>query len=135
MAAANAIKAKGTTITIDGTAIGELTNIGEPEIGQEVAEVTTLADEWARKVATGVVTAGDVSISGNYYYSNAGQAALRAAASDQALHTFVITLPDTSTEQCTFSGIVTKLGGPEAEKGGTLKFQATISVDGEPVWA
>ena len=45
------------------------------------------------------------------------------------------TLPDTSTEQCTFSGIVTKLGGPEAEKGGTLKFQATISVDGEPVWA
>lgn len=135
MAAPNAIKAKGTTITVDGTSIGELTNIGEPGISQEVAEVTTLADEWKRIVATGVVSGEDVTLSGNYWYSDGGQAALRAASHDQSPHTFVITLPDTSTEQCTFTGIVTKWGAPESEKGGTLKFQVTIAVDANPVWA
>ena len=135
MAAPNSIRAKGTTITIDGTSIGELTNIGEPGIAQEVADVSTLADEWSRKIATGVVSGEDVTLSGNYWYSDGGQAALRAAAHDQTLHTFIITLPDSSTEQCTFTGIVTKWGAPEAEKGGTLKFQVTIAVDGTPTWA
>lgn len=126
---ANAIKAKGTTISIGGTTIGELTNIQAPEISQETIDVTTLADQWKTAIASGHYVAGDVTISGNYYSANAGQAALRAAV-DGATHAIVITLQDTGNETIGFNAIVSKLGGPEAEKGGHLKFQATLVVDG-----
>ena len=125
----NATAAKGATITIDGTAIGELTNISTPELSQEVIEVTTLADATPQKIANGIIAAGDVTISGNYYNSDTGQAALRTAVNGAA-HTFIITLPNTGAETFTFSAIVTKFGNPESEKGGSLKFSATLAVTG-----
>lgn len=126
---ANATPAKGATITIDGTAIGELTDISCPEMSQEVIEVTTLADTAKRIIASGVDTWGDVTISGNYYNSNAGQTALLAAATDGALHAFIITLPDSGAETWSFNAIVSKLGGISAAKGGHLTFEATLSID------
>jgi hypothetical protein len=126
---ANATKAQGTTITIGGTTIGELTNIQAPEISQEAVDITSLADTWKTIIASGLKVAGDVTISGNYYSANAGQAALRAAVNG-ATHAVVITLQDTGNETISFNAIVSKLGGPEAEKGGHLKFQATLTIDG-----
>lgn len=130
---ANATKAQGTTITIDATPIGELTNIGSPEIGQEAVEVSTLADTWQTFISGGLKTSGEVTLSGNYYSANAGQAALRAAV-DGASHAIVITLQDTGNETIAFSAFVTKLGGPEAEKAAHLKFQVTLRPTGAIVF-
>jgi hypothetical protein len=130
---ASGTKGQGTTLTMDGTTIGELTNIQCPETTQGVNDITTLADTTKTLLASGVIEYGDVVVSGNYYSANTGQAALRAAVNG-ASHAFIITLQDTGNETCAFSAFVTKLGGPEAEKGGHLKFQATLAITGAVTW-
>jgi hypothetical protein len=126
----NAYKGDGTSLTIGGVTVGEITNIKLPKRTSDVVETTVLSDTWATFMRAGGLSAGEITIQGNYYPGDTGQAALETGLSATTASSFVITLSDSGAEAWSFSGFVKDIDPGEAEKKSTLKFSVTIQITG-----
>jgi hypothetical protein len=127
-------KGFGTTISIGGTNIGVLTSITSPEISTDTIETTVLDTANAyRTFIAGLHDGGEVSFSGYYDASDAGQTALLTAHDNGTVSNFVITFPATIGATWTFTGVVTKLSTGEANLDDPLGFEVTVKVTAKPV--
>jgi hypothetical protein len=105
---ARAVKGLGTTISIGGTTIGNLTDISGVDMSVETMEVQTLAST-VKDYITGIFDGGEVGITGFFEPGNAGQAAVQTAFEAGSESQFVITFPSTMGATWTFNGLVTKV--------------------------
>ena len=124
--------AKGTTLSIGGTLVGELSDIGGPSRSRDTIDVSSHdSANGFREFVGGMRDGGDVSLEG-LYTNEVGQKALNTNYEGNVAQTIIITFPMTPTVTCTFSGIVTAIGNtaPYEDK---LGFSATIKVSGKPV--
>jgi len=126
----------GTTISIGGTAIAELTNIGGVDASMDTIDVTSHDSANAyREFIGGLIDAGEVPIEGNCYPGDAGQAALLTALNNRTASTFVITFPTAVGATWTFSALVTGFKAADAPIDGQLPFSASLKITGKPVLA
>jgi len=123
---ARATKGLGTTISIGGVAIGNLTDINGTDMSTETMEVSTL-DSTTKDYITGIDDSGEVSISGFFEPGNAGQAALQAAKAGHTEDTYIITFPASMGATFTFTGLVTKIT-TGAGMSDPVSFEATLLV-------
>ena len=121
---ARATKGLGTTISIGGVGIGNLTDINGTDTSVETMEVSTL-DSSTKDYITGLDDSGEVSISGFYEPGNAGQAALFAAKEGHTEDTYIITFPASMGAAFTFTGLLTKVT-TGAGMSDPVSFEATI---------
>lgn len=120
-----------TTLKIGQVLVGNVTEIGTPEVTTDSIETTTLDDDF-RKYTPGLSDAGDISISGYYIKGNAGQTALRTAQKNKTIDTYVIDFPN--GVKWTIQGFITSLKAVgDANLDDVLGFDCTIKVNGEPV--
>ena len=111
---------KGTTFSFGSTEVGSLTSIGGVSVSADTIDVSTLdnADGYKEFIA-GFKDGGEVSLSGYFDYSDAGQKALYTAFESGAV---------------TFNGVVTAIEtGVELES--AISFDCTIKVSGKPTLA
>ena len=127
---ARATKGLGTTISIGGTAIGNLTDINGTDMSVETQEVTTL-DDTAKDYIPGIFDGGEVSVSGFFEPGNTGQAAMDTAFRAGTESTFIITFPTSMGATWTFTGYVTKMSSG-ASLSDPVKFDATILLTALP---
>ena len=128
--------AYGTTISISGTNIAELTNIGGVDITMATSAVTNhdSADAYTEVIGT-LIDAGEVPIEGNFYPGDAGQIALLTALNSRALTPFVITFPAALGTTWTFNALVVGFKAADAPVDGELPFSANIKISGKPTLA
>ena len=130
---ANAKHALGTTLSINGNAIAELTEINGLDLSADTIDTTTLdAADGHRTFIQGLKDAGEVSLSGNFYPGDTnGQKALLTAFNNGTADTYIITFPTSMGATWTFTGIVTKYTtGAGLED--AVSFEASIKVTGKP---
>lgn len=122
----------GTTITIGGTAIAELTNIDGLELNVADVNFSTHDEDWD-DFKPGRQSISDLSIEGNFVAGDSGQDAMYDALMGKTTLEFIITAPD-SSYTWTFNGYVKafKTAHPDNDKVG---FTATIKPIGTPVLA
>jgi hypothetical protein len=128
--------ANGTTFSIGGDLVGELTGISLPDRSRDEVETTAHGDT-DRTYVAGLRDGGSVTLEGRLAMGagNVGQTAIEAnyaAASSAATEAMVITLPDNagiSATTFTFNGFVTSINGdlPMDDVG---SFSVTIKVSG-----
>lgn len=114
-----AIAALGTSVTIDGATIAELTNISTPSITTQFIDVTNhqSASGFA-EVVPGRIDANEMTLEGNFIGGDASQAALFAANRDHTQNAYTINFPDAGTTTMAFIGYVSS-------------FSITAPVDGK----
>lgn len=125
----------GTTLSRDGNAIAELTNIGGVEIKVETIDVTNHdSASGYKEFIAGMKDAGEVAIEGNFIPGDTdGQIGLHADLVAGTLQDFVITFPAALATTWTFSAIVTKFKINDAKSGNeAAKFSATMKISGAP---
>lgn len=123
----------GTTITINATNIGVLTNISAPELSADTIDITTLdATGNTKSFIQGFIDPGEITMTGFYDNVDVGQTALKAAIDAGTLDTYVITFPAAIGSTWTFTGIVTKFKAGEATLEDPLTFEVTVKVSGVP---
>jgi predicted secreted protein len=132
MTASAAKKAFGVTLTRDGNAIAELTNIGSFEITRETIDVTSHdSDDGYREYIAGLKDTAEIAIEGNFLPGNTdGQAALLTDLENGTLQTFVIGCTD-PTFTYTFSAIVTRFKAGDFEYSGKQTFSASLKPSGK----
>jgi predicted secreted protein len=125
--------AKGTTITLGGTAVGEVTSISGLALSADTIETTNLlSTDGYREFIQGWRDGGEVSISGFFSNSDAGQAAFLTALNSGTSTATVITFPSPNAATWTCNGIVTAYEtGAELED--AVSWDATLKVTGKPV--
>lgn len=122
----------GTVIKIGLDAIANLSSIGSPSITQEEIDVTTLDSAGGyREFIAGFKDPGEVSISGFFEPTDAGQAALYAALESGDLQDFEIIYPADLGASWSFQGVVTGYN-VTTDVGEAVGFEATIRVSGKP---
>jgi predicted secreted protein len=125
--------AYGTTISIDATAIAELTNIGGVDISMDTIDVTSHDSANAyREFIGGLVDAGEVPVEGNFYPGDAGQVALLTALNARTASAFVITFPASVGASWSFNALVTGFKAADAPVDGQLPFSANLKISGKP---
>ena len=126
----------GTSITIDSTAIAELTNIGGVDLTVDVIDVTNhdSPDAFREKIA-GLIDAGQIPIEGNFYPGDTGQMALLAKLLTRTLGVFVITFPASIGATWTFNALVVGFKAADAPIDGQLPFSANLEITGKPTLA
>jgi len=121
-----AIKSFGIGVTINTTAIGELTDVTPGGADVNFIDVTAhdSAGGW-KKFIGGLSDGGTLELTGNYKFSDAGQAALIAQRGQQAA--IVVTFSDSTTS--TFNAIVGayNLSNPLDDK---VEFTCSLKVTG-----
>lgn len=125
--------ATGTTISMDGGLIAELSNIDGLDLQVKEVDFSSHDNSWDEFKA-GRKSVGDVALEGNFVPSDTdGQAAMYAALVAGTVHEFVITAPDSSWTWA-FDGFVKqfKTSEPDDDKVG---FTASIKVTGQPALA
>lgn len=127
----NAKSGYSTTLKIGLTTVGEIVRVGNVDVSVEAIDVTTLADTF-RQFIPGLADAGEVAFGGNFYPSDSGQAALKTAAFAKTESEFTITFPTSLGATWTFDGIITKFSTGEANQDGSIPFEITVKVTGEP---
>lgn len=124
----------GTTISINATNIGVLTEISGPEITADTIDITTLdVTGGTRTFIQGFMDAGEVTLKGFFDNVDTGHAAVKAALDAGTTDTYIITFPSTIGATWTFSGVVTKFKAGDATLEDPIVFEATIKVSGLPV--
>lgn len=126
--------AHGTTVTIGGTAIGGLVNIGLPEQTKESVDMSDHESGGDMEFVGGLRDGGSIQLEMTVLKpANAGQTALFTNYdADQTSAEFVITLPGTGAPVFTFDGFVTAIGGG-APHNGKATYTSTIKVTGPVV--
>lgn len=125
--------ALGTTLTMAGTLVGNLTSIGVPGPVKPEIDVTDF-DSTASEFLAGLPDNGEIPLSGFFNYANAGQAAMLDDAHDADAPTraFVIAFTRQDVEFA-FNGwvksFVPTAGGPNE----AYSFDAVIRVTGAVV--
>lgn len=133
--ASAAIAALGTSVTLDGVTLAELTNITTPSIRTNFIDVTNhQSPSGFAEVVPGRIDGDEMQIEGNFIGGNASQAALVAANAAHTLNSYVVTFPDTGTTTFSFSGYVSSFG-ITAPVDGKLGFRASIKMSSLPVLA
>jgi hypothetical protein len=127
---ARAVKGLGTTISIGGTLIGNLTDISPLNDSVETMEVTTL-DSTVKDYITGIRDGGEVSISGFFEPGNAGQVALNAALVAGTESQFIVTFPSAMGATVTFNALVTSRSAG-ATISDPVSFEATLLLTSAP---
>ena len=126
----------GTSITIDGAAIAELTNIGGVDISMDTIDVTNHdSPDGYREHIAGLIDAGEIPIEGNFYPGDAGQVALLTALNSRAVKPFVITFPASVGAAWSFNALVTGFMAADAPVEGVLPFSASLKITGKPTLA
>lgn len=133
------ILCQATTVTVeDGAAstavIGGIT--GMSGIGSGSAseiETTTLAST-AKEFVQGLRDNGSMTFDLNRNEDDAGQVELREMEAAQATREFVITLPDSTLNVCTFDGFVTSLS-TDIGADDIVRGQCTVKITGALVWS
>ena len=126
----------GTTFSWNGNTVGELTNIGTPQITADSIDVTThqSADSY-REFIPGLLNAGAVTLSGWFKASDAdGQAAMLTDMASRTVREAIVTLPD-NLATFTFNGFLTSWNLGEAGSDGAIPFAAEVKVTGKPTFA
>src|ERR1051325_6003498 len=112
MTMTQAVNAFGTTISMNGVEIAEVTHIGGPSLSRNTIDATHHKSPgmWA-EVIKGIKDGGEGSLDLNYIPNdsthNYATGILSDFADDTTVYTWVITFPDTNNTQFTFNGIVT----------------------------
>lgn len=101
----NAFTSQGSTISINGTLIGEVTDFDGPNTTRGEIDATTLSST-AREYRAALQDRGAFSFNVNLDPSNEGQRKLWAGLSDADPQDFVLTLPDADTTTLSFSALV-----------------------------
>ena len=126
--------AHGTTVTIGGTAIGGLFNIGLPEQSKEAVDMSDHESAGDMEFVGGLRDGGSIQLEMTVIKpANAGQTALFTNFdADQTSAEIVITLPGTGAPIFTFDAFVTSIGGgaPHNDK---ATYTATLKVTGPVV--
>lgn len=132
----NAVHAYGTTLTRDGNAIAEITNLGGPSLAADSLDVTSHdSSNGYREFIQGLRDGGELSIEGNFYPGDSnGQAGLLTDFNAGTVQSFVMTFPASTGTTWTFSAIVTafETTAPVDDKMG---FSATLKITGKPILA
>lgn len=140
MGASKARWGKGATISVGGSAVGEILSIGGVEVSRDTADVSNHdSDGDFKEYIPTFRDGGEVAITGNYVQGDVGQLALGTAAASGAASAIVITFPKLSTESAaakwSFNAIVTKYKPvDEAGTADQLKFGATLKITGAPTF-
>lgn len=124
--------AHGTTLSLGGSLVAELTNITGPSISVDPIDVTShdTADKF-REFVAGLKDGGEISVEGNLVSTTQGNVILNNIASGDVV-AVVITFPDGITFTCQGFATGFEPGAPHDDK---LSFTATIKVTGKPVLA
>jgi predicted secreted protein len=121
----------GTTLTINGGDVAEITSVSGPGMSAKMIDVTNHASTsgWAEFVQ-GIKDGGEISLEGNFYPGDAdGQVALHTAFNNGTVDAYVITLPTAFATSLSFSGLVQKYEiVPAIDK--QVGFKVSIKVSG-----
>lgn len=124
--------AHGTTLSLDGKLVAELTNITGPSISVDPIDVTShdTADKF-REFVAGLKDGGEISVEGNLVSASQGNVIMDNIVSGTVV-AVVVTFPSGIT--FTAQGFATGFepGAPHDDK---LSFSATIKITGKPVLA
>jgi predicted secreted protein len=127
-------RALGTKLLIGdpGVPVGHLTSISSPSMSQETIDVTTLDSPGEyREFIGGFKDGGEVSASGFFDPSDAGQQAVYTALENSAVEKFTIQFPASMGASWEFDGVVTSFQ-TTAELEEAIGFEITIQVSGKP---
>ncbi|WP_019534211.1 phage tail tube protein [Paenibacillus ginsengihumi] len=125
-----ATRSIGTTFKLGTTPIGDLTAIGSPNVDTEEIDVTTLDSVGAyREYISGFKDAGEVTLSGYFVPTDAGQAAAYAALESGEIQECEIEYPMGAS--WAFEGFV-KNFTVTTELEEAIGFEVTIRVTGQP---
>ncbi len=90
-----AFVAIGTTFSLNGTPVAELTKIDGPATKRDDIDVTSHDSSYWKEFLPGLIEAGEIDCEGNYVPSDAGMAeVIDAISSDTALSTFAVQTPN-----------------------------------------
>lgn len=104
-----AFTTQGTTISVAGTAIGEITDFDGPNSTRSEIDVTTLSSV-AREFRLALADRGSFNFNLNLNFGDQGQRILWAAQSDNTEREFIVTFADDDTTPLTFNGLVQNFG-------------------------
>lgn len=129
--------ALGTTFTWNSVTVAELTAINGIEITVDTIDVTTHdVTDFYKKMLPGLIEAGEVSIEGNFAYTDTtGQQAMLTDLNSRTSRTGIITFPAATGTTWTFAGYVTGFKVGDASVDGIIPFTATIKPNGKPTFA
>jgi predicted secreted protein len=121
----------GGVMKIGSTTVSEVTNISPPGFSADAIDTTTHNNSTRfREFVKGLIDPGEVSIEGNFNYTD--YATVYAAMATTSLQSITITVP-TSPSTTTFvcNGILTALevADPHDDK---VSFNATAKISGKP---
>jgi hypothetical protein len=123
----------GCTIAQGVTTIGILTGIKSPEKTQEAVETTTLdTSNYYKTFIGGLLDGGEVTMTGYYDITDAGQVALNTALEARTVDSYTITFPTSIGATFTFSALVTKVTPGECNMADAVGFEATLKISGKP---
>lgn len=137
MTASTAISAYGVTLTRDGNPIAEITKLTSPALTLETIDVTSHAsDDYFREYIAGLLDGGEVSLEGNFIYSDSdGQIGLYSDMLAKTKQTFIITFPTAITATWTFYAYVTKFQTGDFTPDGKVSFSVSLKITGKPTLA
>jgi predicted secreted protein len=126
-------KGFGCTLTRDGNAIAEITNIGGVELAQATIDATNHASTSDyREYIGGLLDGGSVPIEGNFKAGDTtGQIGLKTDMEAHTLQTFVLTLPAAFGVTWTFTALVTKFA-VRPPMDGIVTFASELKISGKP---
>ena len=103
------IHGHGTTLTIGGTAVGNIMSISGPNITRDSIDISTMdSTSKMREFIPGMIDNGEVSVDLNF--DGTTISALLAAQLTATAQAIVITMSDTDTATWTGTGFITSLG-------------------------
>lgn len=86
--------AQGTTFSIDGTPVAELTKIDGPAAKRDDVDVTSHDSSMWKEFIPGLIEAGEIDCEGNYVPSDAGMLkVIQAVSNDTTLIAFEVQTP------------------------------------------
>jgi len=128
-----AFVAIGTTFSLNGTPVAELTKIDGPACKRDDIDITSHDSSYWKEFLPGLIEAGEIDCEGNYVPGDAGMAeVIDAISSDTVLSTFAVQTPQ--GYGFSGSGILTafKVSLPfddKAEVSFTLKISGELTFD------
>ena len=123
-------RALGTTITFNAQTIGALTSIGEITPDSEELDATTLDSQGGyREFLQGFKDSGEVTLSGYYDKTDAGQQELITGYGTGGAKAVVITFPNLNGG-ATFQAYVKSFTLGAADVDGIVGFGATLRISG-----
>lgn len=132
-------KAKGTVVKIGDngtpvsyTTIDGITGFSAPQRSRSTIDITDLGDD-VHKYIAGLRESGEMSLTIDVDYADAGQDAVRAAFEQDDNYDFqmLVTDEDSNTTTIAFEGLVTNPGDPAGDLDAKLASTITVKVTGD----